>query len=177
MRSYLSASLRVEQLADQIPFLGLAAAGKFLEPGDAAPAWRDVPVNLRHAPTAPIGGDDEIAGQRQLEPAAGANPVDGRDRDAGEIFDHLRGFLVLAALPIRVFVVPAQKVLDVVAGTEGIPGAAEYEKPAFAVLLHFANGVRKLIRHLAIKRVVGVRSVEGDPCDRCFPIEDDVLVL
>jgi len=169
--------LRIEQLTDQIPFLGLAAASKFLQPRHAAPAWRDIPVDLWHTPTASIGRDHEIAGQGELEATSRANPVNSRDRDAREIFDRLRRFLILTALPVRIFVIPGQKVLDVVTSTERISGPLEHEKPAFPILLYSANGVRKFFRHLAIESVVDLRSVEGDPSDRSFALEDDVLVL
>src|SRR5487761_182958 len=160
--------LGIEELADEVPFLSLAPAGEAGQPRHAAPARRDVPVDLGHSPPGAVGGDHEVADQGQLQAAARAHAVDGRDGDCGEVLDGLGGFLVLPRLVIRVLIGPGQEVLDVIAGAERLAGAADDEEAALPVLLHRAHGVGELVGHLAVQGVVRLRPVEGDSRDRAL---------
>jgi len=46
-----------------------------------APGARDEPdARLGEAEARAVGGDDDVARERDLEPAAGRDPVDGRDQ-------------------------------------------------------------------------------------------------
>ena len=67
----------------------------------------------------------EIADQRELETAAGAHTVDGGDRDGHQVVDDGDGLLVHPHLPDDIGWLPVVELLDVVAGTKRVAGAAE----------------------------------------------------
>src|SRR5216684_2973190 len=152
-------------------------SGRSGQSGDSAPPWRDIPVNLGHAPSATIGGDDEIANQSQLKAAPGADPVDGGNGDRCQVLDHLRGFLILARLPIGVVLGPGQEVLNVISGAEGITGPAKNEEPAVAIALYRPYRLGQLVRHLAVQGVVRLRTIESDRRDRMVAAEQNLLVV
>src|SRR5262249_40321717 len=140
------------------------------------PPRRDVPVDLGHAPARAVGGDHEVADERQLEAAASADPVHRGDRHWRQILDDLHRLLVEPDLPVAVVSLPLVELLDVVARAEGLAGAAQDHDPAFSVVPNPADCPIELGGELSIEGVVYLRAVKRDRGDAPAAFEDHLSV-
>jgi hypothetical protein len=167
---------RVEERADQIPFLRLTTSDESGETRRAAPPGCDVPVDLGHPPARTVGGDHEVADERQLEAASGADAVHGSDRHRRQILDDLHGLLVEPHLPVAVVALPLVEFLDVVARAEGPASTAQDHDPAFSVVAYLADRPIELGGELSIEGVVDLRAVERDRGDAPATVEEHLSV-
>ena len=122
----------------------------------------DLPEELAEA--GPVGGDDEIAAQRQVRAGADGVAVHHRDRRLGEVHqpeDHAIERLDARAA-LGGGVTPGAHRLDVAARAEISAGAGEDHHARRLVGLDLVEHARQLAAHHEIERVEGLRSIQGN---------------
>ena len=123
--------------------------------------------------------DDDVGVGDEVEPAAGARPVDRRDdrlpdrvvpRGEPELGPLRPAGLLAQRLGI------AAELDDVEPGLERLPRAGVHDHADVGVGVELRPGPFQLVEHRGVHRVADVRSVELQPTDRTPPLDDQRLV-
>ncbi|GAC1604610.1 MAG: hypothetical protein NVS4B10_17690 [Myxococcales bacterium] len=133
-------------------------------------------ASLRYAKERRAFGDvDQVAGERQLEPAAQRVAVDRGDGDAGQILDQggrrVAQLGQLARLPGR----QLRHLRDVGAGDERLL-AGSGEDDGAAALAQLAQRHGELAQHGRVERVQRLGPVDGEGADRALALDDQGFV-
>ena len=135
------------------------------QPLHAARTRREADARLGQREPGLVGGDDEVAGERDLEAAAHGDAVDGGDHGlvevvaVGEAAEALgRGMRPPARLGAQLRVI-----LEVVAGRERlVAGAGDDRDPQLGIGGELVEDVRQLLVRHRVQRVVDLGAVDGD---------------
>ena len=121
-------------------------------------------LRLRQAEACVLGGDDEVAGEDELEPSAEGEALDRRDHGLREAPDRIgrraadvhEGAVVLGA--------DVDVVLDVRTRRKRASGAVQNPHCAVACL-EAGERLSEAAKHVGVERVQLVGTVQGDPRD------------
>ena len=134
-----------------------------------AGAGDDPEARLRLAELGGLGGDDQVAGHRQLAAAAQAVARDRGDERRPERADRVPA--IDAALVVEVDRGGLGELADVRAGRERALRAAEHDRPHLRVAVELGERRDELVHQLVRERVQLLRPVEQH--DRDLPVALD----
>jgi hypothetical protein len=112
---------------------------------------------------------EEVAGQRQLEPAGDRDAVDRADERLAVRWE--RALLLLGQHQVGGVITPGTQLLEVDPGREGGVGAGEDHHVDLGVGLEAGDGERQLALHLAVERVAGMGPVDRDGGDPVLDVD------
>ena len=140
-----------------------AAAPEHVDPAGDGGGGEEAVVHLAQAEARAVGGDDQVARERQLEPEAERVAVDGRDHDLRQRLDRLERLVAAADEPERVPRVLERHPTEVGAGGERLRVAAGDDDRADAVVVvEAADRVAELVEKRRAARVQLVGPVQRD---------------
>ena len=160
-------ALGVDRLGGQQHLERHAGAAGVDQPHDPAVAVVVAAARLERAELRPLGGDPDVARQRQLEPAGQRPAVDGGDRRLGDPVQAARepaeaGRDVVAHPARRRLLDDRRDVgLEVGAGAEGVAGAGEDRDVDRVVVAEVLPGRPEQLVQLGVDRVLGLGPVDA----------------
>ena len=145
---------------------------------DAAGAGDQADARLGQAEAGAVGGDHDVAGQRDLEAAAGRHAVDGGDQRLGAVVA-ARDRREARARSDALLAVGRRlgRRLEVVAGAERpVAGAGDDRHPGVVVALEVVEDLDQLGVRVRVQRVHPLGPVERHVRDVAALLVDDVVV-
>src|SRR5262245_1420712 len=167
--------LRIHHAAGEDHVHRLRLSDRARQPLRPARAGHDADLDLGLPELRRVGGDDDVARERDLAPAA--------ERVAGDRRDHRLAHL-LHALPVagdvvglvHVHVRPARHRPDVRARGKGLLAAGQNDRADAIVRVELEERVAELVHERVVQRVQLLRPVQRDQSDPAARLGEDVLV-
>ena len=128
-------ALRADAPPGEDQLLGDGDAGDARQPLGAARARDDPQPHLRQPELGGVGGDAEVAGERQLEPAAERGAVDRRDHRPRERGDGVHQRLSSSRKPQRLLERHRPPLLEIGAGAERLARPGQHDRPQVVAAL------------------------------------------
>lgn len=162
--------LRVDALGEKYQPAGHLVADDAGQPLGPAPAGNDTEVDLRLADDGVLGGDPQVAGQREFTPAAEGVAVDRGDDRRGERLYVVHHALAEFGVRLRLLDRHLGHALDVRARDERVvPGARDDEHAGLPALC-LGERARHVGQCLFVQGVEAVGAVDGQRRDVIVPL-------